>query len=179
MQHKENEAARFEAMLRPMEGQVLGTLWRILRNPEETDDAHQDFLLRVWKQWRAVERHPNPRALLLRICVQCAYDMLRRRKRTGRSEDLSEFDQSLADPAPSPAEFAISEQRTARVVSAIARLPKKQAVAVSLRVLHQQSYEEIAAALGCREATARTHVARGGQAVLDALRKWDGTLSEE
>ena len=47
------------------------------------------------------------------------------------------------------------------VREAVARLPEKQAAAVTLRVLEEQPYEAIAAALGCAEPTARVHVLRG------------------
>jgi len=46
-------------------------------------------------------------------------------------------------------------------IDAIARLPEKQAAAVTLRVLEEQPYEAVAAALGCTEPTARVHVLRG------------------
>jgi RNA polymerase sigma-70 factor (ECF subfamily) len=49
----------------------------------------------------------------------------------------------------------------ALVLDAISRLPEKQAAAVTLRVLEEQPYEAVAAALGCTEPTARVHVSRG------------------
>ena len=44
---------------------------------------------------------------------------------------------------------------------AIALLPEKQAAAVLLRLVHEQSYSSVARALGCSEPTARIHVMRG------------------
>ena len=47
------------------------------------------------------------------------------------------------------------------VLAAIARLPRKQAAAVLMRIIQDQSYRAIAQALGCRETTARIHVSKG------------------
>ncbi|HUG68297.1 MAG TPA: sigma-70 family RNA polymerase sigma factor, partial [Pirellulaceae bacterium] len=46
------------------------------------------------------------------------------------------------------------------IMDAIARLSRNQAVAFVMRAIQEQSYEEIAAGLGCAEATARKHVNR-------------------
>ena len=51
----------------------------------------------------------------------------------------------------------------AEVTAAIGGLPRKQALATLLRIVQNQSYEEIALALGCGQATARKHVERGRQ----------------
>ena len=41
--------------------------------------------------------------------------------------------------------------------------PRQQAAAMLMRAIQGQPYDEIAAALGCTEATARKHVARSRQ----------------
>jgi RNA polymerase sigma-70 factor (ECF subfamily) len=49
----------------------------------------------------------------------------------------------------------------ADLLAALAALPPEQRDAVTLRVLHERSYEEVAVALGCTPATARQRVFRG------------------
>jgi RNA polymerase sigma factor (sigma-70 family) len=96
--------------------------------------------------------------LVLKICVNAAVDTLRKQRRAGRSVD-PEIIGRLPDPV------AGSERKKneieAMVKGAVGRLPRKQSLAVVMRVLEGRSYKEIAGALGCREATARTHVLRG------------------
>jgi RNA polymerase sigma factor (sigma-70 family) len=53
------------------------------------------------------------------------------------------------------------KQLEEEVLKAIARLPKKQAAAVLMRIVQDQPYEIIAKALGCSEVTARIQVSRG------------------
>jgi len=65
-----------------------------------------------------------------------------------------------------------AERRETRdlVLDAIARLPPRQAAAVTMRVMEDASYDAIAAALGCAEPTARVHVLRGREKLRRLLR---------
>jgi RNA polymerase sigma-70 factor (ECF subfamily) len=63
------------------------------------------------------------------------------------------------------------EDRSLRadILAAIGRLPKRQATAVLLRIVEEQSYEEIARGMGCSETTVRIHVMRARAALLHQL----------
>ena len=57
----------------------------------------------------------------------------------------------------------------ADLLRALDALPAAQRRAVALRVLHERSYEEVAIALGCTEATARQRVVRGLRTMRERL----------
>ena len=139
---------------------MIRSLWRILRDPDDADDACQEAVARIWKRWKQIKRHPNPQALILRTCVNCAYDVLRRRKRR-RWENLAEHEESLLSGAADPAEELLKKEQRGQILAAIARLSRNQAAAVLMRLVEELPYREIAAALECSEATARTHFHRG------------------
>ena len=147
----------YDTYLAPLETRLLRTTWRITHDPDRARDALQDAMARIWTQRQRVRSHPNPAALVLRITIQAAIDALRRERRRRRAEG-SAVPSSWRTIAP----LAAAEQREAHamVLEAVARLPRKQAAAVTLRVLEEQPYGAIAAALGCAEATARVHVLR-------------------
>jgi RNA polymerase sigma factor (sigma-70 family) len=167
-----DQVADFERLVRPLESQMLGTIWKILRNPEDVADAHQQVLLRIWRRWDKVRTHPNPPALVLRICTQEAYDLLRKRVRNGWREDLATHEPTLQDPKPIPRETVEGREIRAEILKAIAKLPKKQGLAVLMRIVQEQSYSEIAAALGCSEISARTQVARGRNRLAERLSRF-------
>ena len=151
----------FERLVQPIEDRMIRTVWRILRNPDDASEAFQDALAKVWQRFRRVRRHPNPHALILRICVNAAYDSLRRRIRGEQRVDGQANPDSLPASDP-PAWKALSmEERRTEVLSAVGRLPRRQAEAILMRLAQEQSYADIALALGCSEPTVRTHVARG------------------
>ena len=100
---------------------------------------------------------------MLRICVQAAYDVLRKRMRREHETDLTEHLAKMTDGVPSPAAQLIQQEQRQKILDDISRLPRNQAIAVLMRLVDQVSYEDIAAALGCTQVTARTHVKRGRQ----------------
>lgn len=169
----------FERLIRGLEARMLATIWRILRNDEDVADAHQQALIRIWEHFKQVARHPNPPALVLRICIQASYDELRKRTRSRRLENLAEHLDRLTDSSPSALQRLRDEEQSAEIRHAIAALPRKQALATMMRVIDQQSYAEIAQALGCSEVTARSHVARGRAKLAQRLARLFNASGEE
>jgi RNA polymerase sigma-70 factor (ECF subfamily) len=150
----------YDALIRPIEEQMMRSIWRITGLAEDAEDALQESLTIIWKRRARIERHPCPRALILRICVHCACDVLRARLRRGARE------KTVADPdAPhskdSPAGERLDKEGLRNdILRALVRLPDRQAAAVVMRHILELSYEEIGGALGCSQATARVHVNR-------------------
>jgi RNA polymerase sigma-70 factor (ECF subfamily) len=150
----------YERIIRPIEQQMMLSVWRITQNAEDADDAFQEAMTQIWQRLLRIRSHPNPQALVLRICTNAACDVLRRKTRRGNREqslEASEVDASTPDVAA----LILKSERREQVKAAIARLPEQQATAVTMRFLLYCPYEEVAQALGCAEATARVHVTRG------------------
>jgi RNA polymerase sigma-70 factor (ECF subfamily) len=160
----------YETYLAPLETRMLRTAWRITHDPDRARDALQDAMARVWVRRDRVRVHPEPAALVLRITIHAAIDRLRRERRRLRAEERGAPAGWRADPPAGPATAAERSEVRALVLDAVARLPEKQAAAVTLRVLEEQPYDAIAAALGCAEPTARVHVQRGREKLKRLLR---------
>ncbi len=170
----------YDLFIRPNEGQMSRVVWRIVRNPEDAEDTLQDALSTIWKKRRLVCTHPNPRALILKICIDAAYDTLRKHRRRRKHEEPTSLlldSPQEDDPglSHSPAAFhssaldqLVQKETEREILEAVGRLPRKQAVAVLLRIVKEQPYDLIAQAMGCSESTVRIHVARGRA----RLNKW-------
>jgi RNA polymerase sigma factor (sigma-70 family) len=150
----------YDSLVRPIENQMIRSVWRIVRDPDDADDAFQEATATIWKRLGRIRRHPNPRALILRICTDAAHDVLRRRLRQGRTQEHEDAIADLPDPAPSAAQRLMSLETQAEIFQAIGQLSRKQGTAVLMRFVQDLSYPDIAQSLGCREATVRKHVAR-------------------
>jgi RNA polymerase sigma-70 factor (ECF subfamily) len=152
------DEAFYETYLASLETRMLRTVWRVVRDEEMARDALQDALVVTWRRRQRIRAHPNPDALILRICIHAAIDAVRRGRKRGVEVELLE-----TLPAPGRGATATVEARELRahVLSAIGRLPAKQATAVLMRILEERPYRAIAEALECAEVTARIHVMRG------------------
>jgi len=154
----------YDQLIGPIEGRMTRLLWRIVRNPEDAQDALQDALSTIWKKRRRVCRHPNPQALILKICADAAYDTLRKQQRRRKHENPEEHRQNHENIVSCQTEAPdklVQKETEAEILAAIGRLPRKQAVAVMLRIVQEQPYEIIASVLACSETTVRIHVSRG------------------
>ncbi len=141
----------------PIKHRMKSCIYRIVQNPEDTADAFQDALFKIWNYLERIDKHPNPQAYILSICVTSAHDLLRKRIRQSRNETTLSHEISIS-----------SEQRpgyTREIVSiihqAIATMSIQQAQAVFLRLFENESYTSIGEVLGCKEETARSHVSKG------------------
>jgi RNA polymerase sigma factor (sigma-70 family) len=89
--------------------------------------------------------------------------------------ELSSVANGQPDSSGSLADEMIRTEQHAEILRAIHRLSRRQAVATLMRVVQEQPYEQIAAVLGCTEATARKHVARGRDRLRVSLSHLDPT----
>jgi RNA polymerase sigma-70 factor (ECF subfamily) len=165
----ENREFDYNSLVRPMESRMMRSIWRIVREREAAEDALQDALAVIWKKRDAVARHPNPQALILRISIAAAYDAVRKNRRR-LCHEISSLPGEPADDSAAPVGKE-SEDRSLRaaILAAIGRLPKRQATAILLRIIEEQSYEEIARAMDCSETTVRVHVLRARAALARRL----------
>lgn len=159
----------YDLLVKPMEPRLMRTVWRIVRRREAAEDALQDALAVIWKKRAAVARHPNPQALILRIAVTAAVDAVRKDKRRLRHEAPGVPDDRPMATAATVEKSAEDRELRAAILDAIDHLPRRQATATILHLVEEQSYEEVARAMGCSETTARVHVLRGRAALAKRL----------
>jgi RNA polymerase sigma-70 factor, ECF subfamily len=158
----------YDELIAPLEAAMMRSIWRVVRNADLAEDSLQDALAVIWKKRFQIRLHPNPQALILKICLNAAYDSLRKLERGRRHTDLSPLEKALAAPHHS-ADCDLEEKEIEeQVQQAIRRLPRKRAMAVMMRLLQEESFESIAKALNCSEVTVRIHISKGRA----QLREW-------
>ena len=169
-----DDRAIYDELIAPMEATMMRSIWRVVRNAELAEDCLQDALAAIWKKRFQIRLHPNPPALILKICLNTAYDSLRKVERTRRQTDLSHLDNAPAPPGHGADRDLELREIEAQVQQAIRKLPRKRALAVMMRLIQEESFEVIAKALDCSEVTVRIHISRGRA----QLRKWLSPLRE-
>lgn len=145
---------------------MMRSVWGITQNAEDAEEAFQEALGVIWRKWDRIERHPNPHALVLRMCMNAAYDVLRKNARRRRRESKAAV---APDTVPTPADMLNRHEQESAILRAIGQLSKNQALAVTLRLVQGHSYAHVAQVLGCRDVTARKHVERGRERLRQLL----------
>lgn len=146
----------YERLIEPVEARMIAIVTRILRDHDDAMDVFQEILAVIWKRLGTIDRHPNPQAYILRICVTRSYDALRKKARLRRQarleKDMAEFKRR---PHVEDSATLLS------ICEAIALLPPKQGKAVLLRLIEGEDFATIGSILGCSSATARSHLSKG------------------
>lgn len=176
---KTKETLSYEQLIAPVESQMMRSIWRIVRNREAAEDTMQDALTIIWKKLDRVCRHPNPHAFILKICVNAAYDTLRQRTRVRQREESAKIQEFPAGSETNGLERLEKKNIELEILDAIRRLPKKQALAVLMRIVQDQPYNSIAQALDCSEVTVRIHVSKGRAKLSRWLSHLDPTFTKE
>ncbi len=156
-----------EPLVRRHANALLTFLARMTGDMHRAEELFQDVFLAVWAK-RARYEHPRPfRAWLFGIAAnQCRADYRARNVARVLSLGQDDADGPMA-AEPSPVDTAIATETAALVGAAVAELPTQQRTVVALRVWEGMSYAEIAETLGRTEATVRSNMHHG----LNALRK--------
>ena len=129
----------YDELIAPMEATMMRSIWQVVRRVDLAEDSLQDALAIIWKKRFQIRLHPNPPALILKICLNTAYDSLRKLERRRRQTDLSPLDN-----APAPSNQDADRDLEAReieeqVQQAIRRLPRKRALAVMMRLIQEEN----------------------------------------
>ncbi len=156
----------FAELVRRYQAAVWGTVYRILGNSPENEDAVQEIFLRAFTALRKFDLKYPFGPWILRIATNHCIDQLRRRKSRKFKlwSELTEYDQKrlLKDLSQDGnSETTRMEEGYAKVAqSLLDGLNPKYRAAFILREVEERDYREVAQALGTSEVAARVRVSR-------------------
>lgn len=157
--------ASFDDYVRTRSEGLLRLAWLITRNWHDARDAVQDAFVSLYPRWSLLPDGARREAYIYRSVVNACLRVIRHRTAT----PVAEPDGLREAPISADASGSLAESTALwRLCGA---LPPLQRTAVVLRFYQDLSFAEIAAAMGCRESTARSHVHRGLAALRAALKE--------
>jgi len=136
--------------------QLLRYATALTCDPHLAKDVVQELLLRAQQHWRRIEKTDQPMAYVRRMIVNEYLSW--RRRRVNRDVMLAHA--QLTDISPTIDDLTSRYDERQAMLGRIVRLPRKQRAAIVLRYYENLTDQEIAAALGCAEATVRSYVSR-------------------
>lgn len=151
------EANRLETLVDKYKNTLYRTALAILGDPHEAQDAVQDTYVRYLEKRPAFRDGEHAKAWLLKVTANGCKSRLRARKRHPTVELLDVY------PAPDP--------DSGELVEAVLALPANQRAAVHLHYYEGYSTGEIAAILGQRPGTVRSHLSRARERLRKYLKE--------
>ena len=150
----EGDETAFDEIVRAHRGEIYRVARRILGSHEDADEAAQEALVRAWRSLDGFRGDSSIRTWLVRIAVNVARTMLRRRGPETTVDELP----AVADGG-SGADQRIDRARVrAGVRQAVAALPERQREVVVLKVFSAMTYREVAEVMGISEGAAKAHL---------------------
>ena len=157
---------------------VLSLSYRVLGDYSEAEDVVQEAMLRLWQiagDWRPGVARVS--TWLYRVAMNLSLDRLRQRKRqmgyssgedaNGATVDVNE----VRDSAAGAEQKLLDADRANALHGALAALPERSRVAVTLRHLEQLSNPEIADIMGTSVEAVESLTARGRRILAKRLLK--------
>jgi RNA polymerase sigma-70 factor, ECF subfamily len=154
-----------ERLFQEHSGWIYGYCLRILRSPEEAEDALQTTYLNACRSLNQGTRPRAGSAWLLRIARNVCLERIRsagRRGRLERVQDITVLEETVAAP-DRPHEALIG------LTDALLGMPEQQRRAVLLREWKGLSHREIAEELGLTQAAVEALIFRGRRSLAAAL----------
>jgi RNA polymerase sigma-70 factor (ECF subfamily) len=162
---------------------VFGVAYRLTGNETDADDVVQETFLRAYRRLDQFEDRANFGSWLYRIAANCAYDLLRGRRRheehlePAADEDGEAIPHTVPSNDPQPDRVVFGREVRHRVDAALQRMSVLERSAFVLRHFEGMSIEEIGRALSLDTSATKHSIFRAVKKVRRALLPLVGAVS--
>jgi RNA polymerase sigma-70 factor (ECF subfamily) len=156
------DQAAFGEIVRYFQRAVYRVAYGLTRNAADADDLAQETFVRAYQAMGRFRAGEPLRPWLARIAVNQAYSLHRRRKRRPETsiEPLIEAGRQWADGGDDPSEQAATGETRRRLTGAFAGLSPEHQAVLTLRVVEDLPYDEIARVLNVPVGTVMSRLSR-------------------
>jgi RNA polymerase sigma-70 factor, ECF subfamily len=157
----------FEALFREYQGDVYGWIIRIVHDSAVAEDLTIETFWRIYRARARFDPRRSFGAWARRIATNLALEHLSRR----RPEKSLDDSLRMRFPATRTPDPAIGADVRAKVVAALDELPAKLRVTITLALIEERPYAEIADALGISTNGVKSRVFRAVRLLRKSLEK--------
>jgi RNA polymerase sigma-70 factor (ECF subfamily) len=162
----------FEEIVKRYERRVYATAVRIVRRHDVADDVAQETFVKAWQSLGSFDLARPFGPWVCRIAANLAINHVRSPR--AREEGLPETHAEVPDRANDPLGLVLDGEANQAFAGALLTLPPEQRAVLTLRVVEELSYKEIAEALGLPMGTVMSRLARAREKLAEALRPYLG-----
>jgi RNA polymerase sigma-70 factor, ECF subfamily len=153
------EDSDFDAFYAASYPRVVRQVYALTNDYGEAQDITQDAFTRAWRRWPLLHAYDRPEAWVR--TVACREAISRWRKARTLATALLRHGAPPPVPGPGPDHVAL--------ISALARVPPQQRLALVLHYVGDLSVDEIAHELGCPPGSVKSRLSRGREALAALL----------
>ena len=162
MLETEQDQQRFTRLFEAHEKKIHAVALRVLGDPDKAEDAAQQTWLKLVQSWDRVSALPwgETEGYVVTVAKNCALDMIRSERRTVA------FPEDWDPPAQED-----RQEEYDYLVSLIRSLPENYRRVLELKLVEEETNQEIARRLGLKETTVGVRVMRGRAMLKERLEK--------
>lgn len=163
---QKGDDSAFEAMVLKYQQRVYNLCLRMTCNEEDAYDLSQEAFLKAWRGLETFQFESAFSTWLYRLTSNACLDFLRAQKRrptvslTAEDDDGENVQLDIADPAPNPEQAALAAEDREMLKTALDSLDDEAREIITLRVIDDLSYDQIADVLGVKEGTVKSRLSR-------------------
>lgn len=172
---QQGDSAAFEWIVNTYQTKVYNLALRMSGNEDDAFDLSQDAFIKAWKGLESFRFDSAFSTWLFRLTSNVCLDFLRSRKRrptvslTVADDEDEETQYDIPDSAPSPEEAAIRSEDRAALAAAMNALDDASRQIITLRVIEDLSYEQIADILNINIGTVKSRLSRAREKLKNKL----------
>jgi RNA polymerase sigma-70 factor, ECF subfamily len=154
----QGEDAAFTLLVEQYQTPVFNLCYRMLGDEAEAEDAAQESFWRAYQNLRRYDPQRSFITWLLSIAAHYCIDQQRKRRPVFPIDDY--FEETAADPAPSPEKVASQMDEKQALHRLLKEMGPQDRAVLILRYWHELSEEEIAESLGMTVSAVKSRLHR-------------------
>jgi RNA polymerase sigma-70 factor, ECF subfamily len=177
---KGGDMEAFDALVEKYKQPVINVMYRMIRDLDEAEDLAQAVFIRVYQSANRYQASAKFSTWVFTIARHLCLNEIRRRGRHPADSLESSQTDNENQPAKqfqdsrtfSPPQAFLQGELEAKIQEAVAELPEKQRLAISLCQEDELSYEEIAEVLECSVSATKSLIHRGRETLKQRLKPY-------
>lgn len=169
---KAGDTEAYGQIVQAYEKQIYNLCLRMVSDPADAEDLAQEAFVKAWHGLEFYKFEAAFSTWLYRLTTNLCIDFLRKKKRRPSvsmtvEEDGESSEMEFPDPSLTPEEEILRRERQQMLRDAMETLDEEGRAIITLRVVDELSYEQIAKVLDVKVGTVKSRLARAR----DRLRK--------
>lgn len=161
----------FDQLIRRHQRQAMAVSYRLLNNVHDAMEVTQDAFIKAFTNLNTLQTPDAFAGWLMRTVSNLSLNYRRGRAlRIGR--ELDEAEPPRTQAAADPAHQLQSKEMGGRLQEALASLPRKQRLAITLFTLEKMPQKQVAEALECSVEAVKWHVFQGRKKLRELLKDY-------